>query len=175
VNDTTQWTDKTWVMRGWTDLLTGEMSNNRLYLYRYSTGYNLNRPAQDNSKPATEGGLYYGRVGELICFTDSGINYQFYFLNGFWHLHKMIRSAAVTMFITTVNVRCWCYPNVFAQLYKSFGGGAYAAVGSPVLGSQMQNVGVDATGCAAGNNSFKVLLYDNNCNYGYSNVVVVAV
>lgn len=170
VNDTTQWNDRTWVLRGVTDLLTGEKSNNSLYFYRYSTQYNGS--ISRDGRP-TNGGLYDGRENEMICFTHSGIAHRFYFKNGYWNLAQVIRSA--TLSGTDVTVRCWAFPDVFAQLYILPPAGVWTAVGSPVLASVIQNVGVKALGCVAGNNSFKVLLYDNNCNYGYSNTVVVAV
>jgi hypothetical protein len=147
--------DRGWWMVG--TLVGGEIVNNDLQQYRFKSGWVKRIGGKD----------------EVVCFTLNSIDYHFLWDGQHWQPANFIRSSSVSG--SDVTIRAWCYPNTFAQLYKSFGGGAYVAVGAPVLGSTMQNVGVKAVGCAAGANSFKVLIYNNNCNYGYTNIVTVTV
>jgi hypothetical protein len=130
--------------------------NNDLYIYRNKGGWSKQTGGKD----------------QVICFTLSGIAYHFLWDGRYWQPTNFIRSAVNVA--GNVTVKCWVYPNCFAQLYKSFNGGAYTAVGSPVNGSTIQNAGV-VSACAAGTNAFKVLIYNNNCNYGYTNIVTVTV
>ena len=115
---------------------------------------------------------YMANKLDCISFTYDGINYKLYYDGEFWQPMQFIRDAVKSG--TSVTVRCWMRPNSFGQLYKSTDGVTYTAVGIPTTSGTMQNAGVTAVGLA-GTVYFKVLMYDNNCTYGYSNVVSVAI
>lgn len=168
---TTQYEDRDWLMAGYPDIDTGEYFVNKLYRYRYSNSYLQSR---DNIAGVVGGYTEYtGRDLELICFTHNSVAVKFYYKDGYWRPCLFIRDIEVSG--TSATVRAWMLPDTFAQLYHSPDGITYTAVGSPVLAGTMQNSGVTKTGCPAGVNYFKVLFYDNNCEYGYSTVVTQSI
>lgn len=113
---------------------------------------------------------YTANLLDCISFAYGGINYKMYYDGSFWQPMQLIRD--VTTSVASATIRCWMRPNSFGQLYKSTDGVNYTAVGSPVTGGTIQNAGVTATGLA-GTVYFKVLMFDNNCTYGFSNVLSV--
>lgn len=145
----------------------GEIINNLLYMYRYTTALSRDGITRSNWI------IRNYSVGTVICFTISSTDYTFIYDGTYWQPINMVRSA-VASGGTTVTVKGYMLDNTFAQLYKSTDDITYTAVGSPVSDGLMYNVGVTATGLTpATPYYFKFKMYNNSCDYGYSDTVTV--
>ena len=108
-------------------------------------------------------------------FTDStdSIVKHFYWDGQYWQPALFIRDYNV---ITpqTVNIRIWSYPNCFVRVYYSTDGVNYVAAGVPISSATAQNAGITVLKSGTTTSYYKALVYNNNCSYGYSNIISVA-
>lgn len=110
---------------------------------------------------------YPGKSGWAIC-TATG---QYYFGGTYWLPYKMIYSITDNGAGSYVTVKGFTLPNTWIQLYKSTDGVTYTTAGAVTSGATFQNAGLQVAGLVSGTTYyFKFYLYDNNCNYGFSDV-----
>ncbi len=112
------------------------------------------------------------RKPEIVCLSSGGINYKWYSKDNLYYLYQYLDGGSIVG--STITFKMYCLPNSWAQLYVSSNGGAtYVKEGTPVFKSVAEN-GVSVTK-AAGTYLYKFYLYNNNCNYGYSNVRTIVI
>lgn len=130
-----------------------EIVRNRLYKYSYK---------------ANGWVLYTPKSEEAICWTSGMTNYKMYSDGVYWYPYLLMRSVVNSG--TNVIVKGFCLPDTWIQLQQSTDGINYTNIGQPVDGNTFQNAGVIISGLTVGvTYYFKFNLYNNNCNYGYSN------
>ena len=155
--------------RSWYFVYSGaEPQNCTLYQFRYRSHL---------VGGATVIGKWIEHIGasdSCKYFTDStdSIVKHFYWDGKYWQPALFIRDYTV-LTQQTVNIRVWSYPNCFVQLYYSIDGVNYVASGAPTSSATAQNAGITSLKSGTVVSSFKALIYNNNCNYGYTNVITV--
>lgn len=107
-------------------------------------------------------------------FTDSTDNIvkHFYWDGQYWQPAMYIRDYTV-LTPQTINIRTWCPPNCFVRVYYSTDGVNYVAAGVVTGSAAAQNAGVTVLKSGTLVSSYKVLIYNNNCSYGYTNIITV--
>lgn len=135
-------------------LVNGELTNNQLY--QYST--------------ASNGWIsFQWKKGTVICFTQSGAYYRFWYDGVSWQEFQVIKSIANVG--ATVVVKGYCLPNTWVRLQISSDGITYTNTGTVTACDTFSSLGIAVSGLIAGGlYYFRFRLYDNNCVYGYSNV-----
>lgn len=107
---------------------------------------------------------------EVICFTHGSINYKFFKDGQHWQKYLILKPLTDTG--TQINIKGFTLPNTWVQLQMSVNGGAYANYSTPIESAKFQIYGINVLALTTGNTySFKFNLYDNNCNYGFSNIL----
>ena len=105
-----------------------------------------------------------------VCLTLGGINYKWYKDgSGKYRIYQYLQeyvSGTPTIF------RAFCLPSTYAQLYISTDNITFVASGSPVYKNIAETAGISVS-LAAGTWYVKFLMYNINCNYGYSNTITV--
>lgn len=147
--------DRTLSMFGSGVAINGIYPINNLYFFRYSTGW-------------TE---VPGRNYTLACFTYLGKYYQFYWDGQYFRPCFLIKSLEQVG--ANLLIKGWCAPNTWVRVYISTDGITYTAVGSVTAAGTMESTGVTLTGLAANTYYLRFLSYNNNCNYGYSDVQTI--
>jgi hypothetical protein len=106
-------------------------------------------------------------------FTDSTDNIvkHFYWDGQYWQPAMYVRDYVTN--ITTCTIRVWCPPNCFVQVYVTHDGVNYTATGAVTASATAQNIGVTVPWSDKLIHSYKVLIYNNNCSYGYTNRIDV--
>lgn len=109
----------------------------------------------------------YGSKYNYICYTDLGVTYNLYYRNGYYYYYNKIKS--LTAIGLSVTIKGLCLPNTYVIVYHSTDGINYTTDGIVYDANKFEQLGKIKT-YSAGANYFKFLMYDKNCNYGYSNI-----
>lgn len=108
-------------------------------------------------------------AGSAVCFTHGGINWKFYYTGTCWKPYQVISSIANVA--ATIVVKGYCLPYTWVQLQISTDGVNYSNTGAVTVGTIFSSLGIAISGLTPGTlYYFRFVLYNNNCNYGYSNV-----
>ena len=111
--------------------------------------------------------LYVPKNEEAACWTDGGINYKMYSDGTYWYPYQTMKS--VTNSGSNIIVMGYTAPNTFIQLQLSTDNVNWGNEGTIMSGDKFQNVGATVVGMTVGKTYyFRFYLFDNNCNYGYS-------
>lgn len=115
---------------------------------------------------------YYPLIDSAICFTKNSINYKFRYDGQYWQPYQVIKSVVNSG--ANIIIKGYCLPDTWVQVYKSTDGINYTVAGSVTNAADFEQTGVTVSGLTVGvTYYFKFYLYNNNCNYGYSNVVTI--
>lgn len=109
------------------------------------------------------------RQPDQVCVTVGGINYKWYKDDS--GKYRLYQYETGTLTGLNVNLKCYCYPHTWAQAYVSTNGGAYVLTGNPVYKSVAESLGITIPVLSGNTYDIKFYNYNNNCNYGYSNVL----
>lgn len=111
--------------------------------------------------------LYAPKSGEAACWANGGISYKMYSDGIYWYPYQKVKSAVNDG--SNIVVNGYVAPDCFIQLQISPDGSTWSNQGTVMNGDVFQNAGAVISGLTPGNvYYFRFYLYNNNCNYGYS-------
>ncbi|MDD4225955.1 MAG: hypothetical protein PHU98_06165 [Mariniphaga sp.] len=146
----------------WTTYLIGDISgstiiNNILYYFSLEGKTWIPYTVEENA---------------AICFTKNSINYKFRYDGQYWQPYQVLKSVVNSG--VNIIIKGYCLPNTWAHVYISTNGINYTATGAITNEADFEQTGVTVSGLTVGvTYYFKFYLYNNNCNYGYSNVETI--